>query len=109
MEYVIILATAVAVLLSSWLAFRLLRKRREFLTSCFYVSDFWLGIDLFLAGLLLWVLYSDFALSEHPNITFILQCVFIESFACAPTISCYAANRDLYERIKEENDSSEST
>jgi hypothetical protein len=101
MEYVIILATAVAVLLPSWLAFRLLRRRNDFLTSCFVVSGFWLCIDFLLAGLLLWVLYSDFVLDNYPITTDVLQYMLIASFPCASFVFCYAGKREECERMKD--------
>lgn len=104
MEYVIIVATVIVVSLISWLAYRQLRKSKEILFSCFAVSGFWLGIDLLLAAVLLWTLFSGFALSKYPTTTFVLQCVFIFSFACSCFILCYGLYYNDYRKIKEEFD-----
>ena len=95
MEYVIIVATVVVVSLISWLAYRQLRKSKEFLFSCFAVSGFWLGIDLLLAAVLLWMLFSGFAFSKYPTITFVWKCVFIFSFACSCFIFCYGLYKEV--------------
>lgn len=101
MDYVIILATFVAVFLCSWLAYRLLRRRKEVLVSCFMISGFWLVADLLLLGSLSWALFSDFAIGKYPMTVYTLQCIFLTSFACACLFSCYGLNYNTHKQAEE--------
>jgi len=85
----IIVVTAVAVCCISWLAYLLLRKKKDTATVCSVVAGSWCCIDLLLVVAFSALLLSHIDIYRYPSIIYIAQCVFIESFLCGAVIWAY--------------------